>query len=96
MNLKFDKDELNRVCEEDAISYLALFGSHARGDETKDSDVDLLVDYSTSKSMFDHVRTQRKLKEVLGKEVDLVTRRSLNPYISDYVNQDLKVLYVTY
>ena len=93
MRLQIDQGKLNKVCEENAISYLALFGSHARGDESKDSDIDLLVDYTTSKSMFDHVRIQRKLKEVLGKDVDLVTKRSLSPYISDYVNQDLKVLY---
>ena len=93
MKLLIDQTTLNKVCEENAISYLAVFGSHARGDETKNSDIDLLVDYSTSKSMFDHVRTQRKLKEILGREVDLVTRKSLSPYISDYVNKDLKVLY---
>ncbi len=93
MKLQIDQNKLNKVCEENAISYLALFGSHARGEETKDSDIDLLVDYTTSKSMFDHVRTQRSLAKALGREVDLVTKRSLSPYINDYVNQDLKVLY---
>lgn len=93
MNLQVDKNELRQLCRQNAITYLAVFGSHARGEETGKSDIDLLVDYADAKSMFDHVRIQRKLTQLFGKEVDLVTRRSLSPYIRDYVNADLEVLY---
>lgn len=84
---------LEGICRINDISYLGLFGSYARGEQRHDSDIDLLVEYSTKKSMFDHVRIQRQFEEVMGKKIDLVTKRSLSPYIKDYVYKDLKVLY---
>lgn len=93
MNIDHYKKQITDICQGSDISYLALFGSHSRGDARSDSDVDLLIDYSTNKSYFDHVRIQRKFSELFGKEVDLVTRRSLHPYIKDHVFKDLKVIY---
>jgi predicted nucleotidyltransferase len=93
MNILDYQNQLKKICKNNDISYLALFGSHSRGESKNDSDVDMLVDYSTSKSYFDHVRIQRSLAELLGKDVDLVTRRALHPYIKDNVYKDLKVLY---
>ena len=93
MELLSDKEQLEKLCKNNAISFLGLFGSYSRGDQTPTSDVDLLVDYSESKSMFDHVRLQRQLSELLNKQVDLVTRRSVHPYIKDYVMRDLKTAY---
>ena len=93
MDFTYDKQQLNKMCKENSISYLALFGSYARGEETFESDVDLLIDYSDSKSYFDHVRIERRLEELFNRNVDLVTRRSLHPYIKDYVYNDLKTLY---
>lgn len=93
MDLFPDVQQLTEVCETNNISFLGLFGSYARNEQEPGSDVDLLVEYSTPKSMFDHVRIQRQFAEALNKKVDLVTKRSLHPYIHDYVYQDLKVLY---
>ena len=93
MNFTYDKQQLDKMCKENSISYLALFGSYARGEETFESDVDLLIDYSDSKSYFDHVRIERRLEEFFNRNVDLVTKRSLHPYIKDYVYNDLKTLY---
>ena len=93
MDILTYQKQVKDICEGNQVSYLALFGSHSRGDEREDSDIDLLVDYSTSKSYFDHVRIQRQLSKLLGKEVDLVTRRALHPYIKSSVYKDLKVLY---
>ena len=93
MDFTYDKQQLNKMCKENSISYLALFGSYARGEETPESDVDLLIDYADSKSYFDHVRIERRLEELFNRNVDLVTRRSLHPYIKDYVYNDLKTLY---
>lgn len=93
MNIVFNTQQLNKLCKDNDISYLALFGSCARGEEFPESDVDVLVDYITSKSYFDHVRIERQLGALLNKKADLVTRRSLHPYIKDYVYNDLKTLY---
>ncbi|EKD99721.1 MAG: hypothetical protein ACD_22C00190G0005 [uncultured bacterium] len=88
-----DGEKLKSICSNNDISYLALFGSYVRGEQTVNSDIDLLVEYSTSKSMFDHVRIQRAFEEATNKKVDLVTKRSLHPYIKDFVCSDIKILY---
>jgi len=84
---------MKEMCDSNQISYLGLFGSHARNEERGESDIDLLIEYNSPKSMFDHVRLQREFGVMLGKPVDLVTKRSLHPYIQEYVYKDLKVLY---
>ena len=55
------------------VSRLAVFGSLARGEERPDSDVDILVEFSVPVGLFEFVRTQRYLKRLLGREVDLAT-----------------------
>ena len=57
-----------------------LFGSFARGEETKDSDVDLLVVYDRSQpiGLFRYARMHRELEERLGRKVDLVESRICN------------------
>lgn len=87
--------EINRICEEEGISYLALFGSHARGEAKPDSDVDLLVEYNPKIDIgLTHIlRTEEKLSHTLHKKVDLVPKDSLDKYIAPYIQDDLKIVY---
>jgi uncharacterized protein len=57
----------------DGIAHLQVFGSVARGEESAHSDVDLMVDFDTSKRITLVVlgRLQSRLSELLGAEVDL-------------------------
>lgn len=76
------------------IKYAALFGSYARGEETKKSDLDILVSFSKPVSFFDIVEIEEEIaKKVNIKKVDLVTKKALHPAIKKYVNKDLKVIY---
>jgi uncharacterized protein len=61
------------------ISELALFGSVLREDFRPDSDVDVLVSFSSDArvSLFDMARMQDELKEIFGHNVDLVSKRGL-------------------
>ena len=93
MKLNIDQRKLEEFCQNSGISYLALFGSHARGDARESSDIDLLVDFNEEKSLLDHVRLENNLEGLLGKKVDMVTRRSLHPYIKEYVMEDIEPLY---
>lgn len=94
MRLQVDKEKLGKICNENGIEYLALFGSHARGEEKKDSDIDLLVRFFNRKiSLLDHVEIEDKLGSFFGKKVDLVSERALHPYIRPYVVKDLVTLY---
>ena len=56
-----------------------LFGSVARGEERADSDIDLLVDFAPESSLFDLLRLNRELTELLRRPVDVVSRGGLKP-----------------
>lgn len=71
-----------------------VFGSFARGDARPDSDLDILVELDRSKPFgLAFVDMQLKLEELLGRKVDVVTRRALSKYIEPYVTKDLQLIY---
>ena len=73
-----------------------LFGSFARGEETEDSDVDILfVPDRSGKpfTLFTMGGMYMDLKELLGREVDLVEEGTLRPYASETANRDKKLIY---
>ena len=59
------------------VKTLYLFGSVARNEASDESDVDLLVEFARTPSLFEFARLRRALSEVLGRPVDLVTRTAL-------------------
>lgn len=75
------------------VSKAALFGSVARGEATQKSDVDILVEFSKRKSLFDLSLIQYTLEDILNKKVDLVTYDSIDPLIRDYIMSDEKIIY---
>jgi len=89
-------EAIREICRQNGISYLGLFGSFARGDHGPKSDADLLVEYGPNasvRSLFDLPELEGKFEHALGRKVDLVSRKYLNPRIKDRVYSDLKVLY---
>lgn len=72
---------------------IAVFGSYARGEEKPGSDIDILVDFSERKSLLDLVRIERQLSEFLGIKVDLLTEKSISPYLIDAIKAQMEVIY---
>jgi len=73
-----------------------LFGSYARGEETPRSDVDILfVPDRSGKpfTLFTHGGMYMDLKELLGKEVDLIVDGTLRPYAVESANRDKILIY---
>ena len=72
-----------------------LFGSFARGEETEDSDVDVLVKFDRSLpiGLFAYSRMHRELEERLGRKVDLVEEGTLRPAAQETAERDLKIIY---
>jgi uncharacterized protein len=88
-----DTAALARVCERNDIVRLRLFGSAARGESRPDSDVDLLADFSSRKSLLDLVRIEEEFEEVLGQKVDLLTEAGLSPYLKPRILDEARVVY---
>lgn len=88
--------KLKRICEENGVETLSIFGSSSRNDSNEDSDVDLLVKYSKStknKTLIDHLAFQDALSSVFNKKVDLVENDYLSPKFKNYIMKDVKSLY---
>jgi predicted nucleotidyltransferase len=71
--------------QEFAVKSLAVFGSVARDEARADSDVDLLVEFDQSVSLFEFVGLQQHLEGILGRKVDLTTPSSLRPQMRDQI-----------
>lgn len=64
---------------------VCVFGSRARGESREDSDLDLLVDLEEGRSLLDLIGIEQDLEDLLGRPVDVVTRRELSPYLRERV-----------
>ena len=73
------RKKLGEFCRRWKISELAFFGSVLQDDFPPNSDIDLLVSFNPKAkiSLFDLVRMQNELKEIFGRDVDLVERRAI-------------------
>jgi len=69
-----------------------IFGSAARGDFGPDSDVDFLVDLEPSRSLLDLGGLLMDLRELLGRDVDVVTEPGLHWYIRDRILREAVLL----
>ena len=72
---------------------ISIFGSYARGEERETSDVDIIVEFSERKSLFDIVGIEQDLSERLGIKADLLTEKSISPYLIDRIKQEMVVIY---
>lgn len=72
-------DRIKDFCKKWRIVELSLFGSALRKDFAPHSDVDILVQFApeTRYGMFDLVRMEQELQELLGRRVDLIERKAI-------------------
>ena len=75
------------------VKKAALFGSVIRGEETGDSDIDMLVELPDQASLYDFIDLQIALEEQLGKKVDLVEFETIKPRLKPYILQDHVPIY---
>ena len=71
-----------------SVKSLRLFGSVARDEASEQSDVDVLVDFDDTPSLFGFLKLQEYLRKLLGAKVDLVTESGLKERARPRVEQD--------
>jgi predicted nucleotidyltransferase len=90
--IKRKLEELKPSLEEKfKVKSIGIFGSYIRGEEKKESDLDILVDFEESAdlSLLDFIRLENHLSEELGVKVDLVEKRTLKPRIGKRILEEV-------
>lgn len=91
-NILILNDNLELLKKKYNVASIGIFGSYARGDQKKNSDIDILVEFAKPVGFFKFVDLENYLSKVLGKEVDLATKSSLKAVIKKDILKE--VIYV--
>ena len=89
------KEKLVEICKKNDIIFMAIFGSFARGEQHKTSDIDIAIEFSKSKekSLLDLVHVENELRRIFKRKVDLGVFSSLSPYIVEDVRKEMHIVY---
>lgn len=83
--LREKREEILRIARAHGATDVRVFGSVARGEDGRRSDLDLLVDLEPQRSLFDIVAIKQDIEDLLGRRVDVLTEDGLSRYIRDQV-----------
>ena len=90
--LKSRREEILALAEKHGVTEVRVFGSVARGEEEKDSDIDFLIDMEKDRSLFDLMGFQQDLEEIFKRKCDVVSKNGLHWVIRDDVLGEAKPL----
>ena len=93
--VQVDEAELADLCRRYHVKELSVFGSAARGEMRPDSDIDLLVEFipEAKVDLFDYSGLMLDLSKLIGRKVDLVSKKGLKPLIRASVLKEARLLY---
>jgi hypothetical protein len=83
--LKEKRDEILNIASRYGAGNVRVFGSIARGEGRRDSDLDVLVELEPGRSLLDIIAIKQDLEDLLDCRVDVVTEAAVSPYIRDQV-----------
>jgi|SRR3989344_5676358 len=88
--IKKDKMTLKivKTLKENGIKRASVFGSYARGEQKKESDIDIIIEPKKGMGLFNFVGVKMDLENKLKKKVDLITYKSINPYLKAYIKRE--------
>lgn len=93
MNKEEIYKKLAGLLKDRGASKVAVFGSYVKYKENPDSDIDVIVEFTKRKTLLELVRIEREVSEALGIKVDLLTEKSISPYMIDSIKNEMRVIY---
>ena len=79
------RDQIRAIALSHRVSNVRVFGSVAHGDDTEDSDLDLLVQPTAETTLFDIAAIRLEVRELTGVQVDVLTPKALPEHFRDKV-----------
>ena len=79
------RTDIYRIARRHNAEKVYVFGSCARKEETPESDIDLLVEFNQSATLFDQIDIRDEVRSLLDRPVDVISKRGLHPYIRNRV-----------
>lgn len=86
---KIIRENKRHLSKKYKVNEIGLFGSRVRENESRSSDLDILVDFRDVISLFDFVALERELSQLTGHKVDLVMKSSLKPVIGSCILREV-------
>ncbi len=83
------RERVPELRERYGVESLGIFGSYVRGEQSEDSDLDLLVEYKRPMGLFKFASLRRYISEILGVDVDLVPRGALKKSIGQNILREV-------
>lgn len=87
------KKKIVPILKRQGVTKAALFGSAARGEMKKKSDIDLLVNLRKDKTLLDLVGLKLELEKKLNRKVDILTYNGINHRLKDIILSEQEVIY---
>ena len=91
MIANIDQTRLEKICQKFGVTELSLFGSAIRDDFSEASDVDILVNFEKESvpTLFRFEELRLELQELFGRDIDLLTKRSIEKSRNRYRRQEI-------
>jgi prevent-host-death family protein len=87
-DLRSQRDEILDLAARHGAGHVRVFGSVARGTAGPESDVDLLVEFASDRSLLDQIALSQDLSDLLDRRVDVISDRGLNPRVRQRVIEE--------
>jgi len=87
------KRKIIPILKKNDVVKAGIFGSYARGEAKKRSDIDILIEIKKDVSLLDIIGIELTLKKILNKKVDLIEYNSIYPLLKDRIlNEEVRII----
>ncbi len=81
------------ILKRNGVVKAGIFGSYARGEAKKNSDLDILIKFKGRKSLLDLVGVKQDIEEKMGKKVDVVEYSTIHPLLKEQIlHEEIKII----